>query len=95
MLNNYGPSIEEVHELSESETEREDEISNIDVMLKTWKFLNPPISEDDIIDGWYAGIFSNKKSTKLYIGKHGDSFQGMFMDPVLVLNSTFETKCFL
>ena len=39
------------------------------MILKTWKFLKHPTSEDDIIGGWYAGIFSNKKRTKLYIGK--------------------------
>ena len=67
---------EEVNELSESETKSEDEISNIDVMLKTWKFFNPPTSEDDIIGGWYAGIFSNKKHTMLYIGKTRRRFLG-------------------
>ena len=67
---------EEVNELSESETESEDEISNIDVMLKTWKFLNPPTSEDDTIGGWYAGIFSNKKRATLYIGKAHRQFLG-------------------
>ena len=60
---------EEVSELPDSEMESEDEISNIDVMQKTWKFLNPPTSEDDFVGGWYAGIFSNKKHTTLYIGK--------------------------
>ena len=60
---------EEVNELSESETESDDEISNIDLMQKTWKVLNPPTSEDDIVGGWYPGIFSNKKRTTLYIGK--------------------------
>ena len=67
---------EEVTKLSESETESEDEISNIDVMLKTWKFLNPPTSEDDIIGGWYAGIFSNKKRTMLNIGQARRQFLG-------------------
>ena len=38
-------------------------------MLKTWKYLSPPTSEDGIIDGWYAGIFNNKKHATLYIGK--------------------------
>ena len=61
---------EEFNEFIESETESEDKISNIDVvMLKTWKYLNPPTSEDDIIGGWYAGIFNNKKHTTRYIGK--------------------------
>ena len=45
-------------------------------MLKTWTFLNPPTSEDDIIGGWYAGIFSNKKRTTLYIGKAQRRFLG-------------------
>ena len=56
--------------------ESEDEISNIGVMPKTWKFLNPLTSEDDIIGGWYAGIFSNKKRTTLYIGKARRLFLG-------------------
>ena len=51
----------EVNELCESKKESENEISNIDVIQKTWKFLNPTTSEDDVLCGWYAEIFSNKR----------------------------------
>ena len=51
----------EVNELCESKKESENEISNIDVIQKTWKFLNPTISEDDVLGGWYVEIFSNKE----------------------------------
>lgn len=65
----------ELNEIFESETEREDEISNTDVMQKT-KFLNPPTSEDDIVGGWSTCIFSNSKCTTLYIGKAEKQFLG-------------------
>ena len=45
-------------------------------MQKTWKFFNPPTSEDDIVDGWYAVIFSNKKCTTLSIVKERKVFLG-------------------
>ena len=51
----------EVNELCESKKESENEISNIDVIQKTWKFLNRTTSEDDVVGGWYAEIFSNKE----------------------------------
>ena len=67
-------NVEEVNELSEIETENEDEISNINKMQKTWKFFNLPISEDDIVgDGMQA--YSAIRSVLPYIlGKHGDDF---------------------
>ena len=51
----------EVNELCESKKESENEISNIDVIQKTWKFLNPTTSEDDVLGGWCVEIFSNKE----------------------------------
>ena len=67
-------NFEEVNELSEIESENEDEISNINKMQKTWKFLNLPTSEDDIVgDGMQA--YSAIRSVLRYIlGKHRDDF---------------------
>ena len=44
--------------------------------MKKTPVPNPPISEDDIVGGWCAGIFSNKKHTMLYIGKAWRQFLG-------------------
>lgn len=84
----------ELNEISESETEREDEISNTDVMKMTWKFLNHPTSEDDIVGGWSTGIFSNTKCTTLYIGKAEKQFLGD-VDGLYVSVELIKTECFL
>ena len=38
-------------------------------LLKTWRHLSPPTQESEILGMWYAGIWENKKTKKLCIGR--------------------------
>ena len=50
---------------SESEVEEDEE----EVLLALWKSLSPPVPEEEVVQKWYAVIFSDKKKSYLYIGK--------------------------
>ena len=38
-------------------------------LLKTWRHLSLPTQESEILGMWYAGIWENKKTKKLCIGR--------------------------
>ena len=41
----------------------------VKVMKDTWKQINPPEKEFDIVGKWYAVIFTRKGKFTLYVGK--------------------------
>ena len=61
---------------SSDEDESEEEEQSIDEnkneerrLLSFWKTLDPPITEESIVNKWYGCIFTNKKKSHLYVGK--------------------------
>ncbi|XP_057299067.1 PH domain-containing protein DDB_G0287875-like [Hydractinia symbiolongicarpus] len=71
-------SEEEDEEEEEEEGEREESEEDVvqdestDTLLsmeKTWKFLNSPTKECDVVGKWYACIYDTKRGPSLYIGK--------------------------
>lgn len=63
---------------SESESDNDSDDSNVDLhspsssitlLEETWKTFSPPVTEDMIQGKWYGVIFSNKRSSQLFIGK--------------------------
>ena len=58
----------------EEESESEDELCHPVLNAKaklqaTWKRLNPPVKENQILGKWYAIIYASKRSSMLFVAK--------------------------
>jgi len=71
----------ELIELIESYIEEEEER-----LKEFWKSISPPIAEADVVQKWYAVIYTTKRKSYLYIGKALNRFLVDENGPVESLN---------
>ena len=77
-------------DVSESEDDVSDPVMAAKWKLKiTWKTLNPPVKEDQILGKWYAIIYSSKRSSMLFVGK----VLRRFLDDENGPTESLEIKC--
>ena len=55
--------------MSETDEEEIEDDNDEEEMINTWKALNLPNKEENVVQKWYACIYETKKKNHLYIGK--------------------------
>ena len=60
---------EEIVEESSDEEVSDVEVTDEEGLLRLWRELSPPQSEDSVVQNWYGAIYEHKKKSYLYVGK--------------------------